>query len=92
MQVMLSDRHDFLVRAKCCGVRYYRPDDLIELFGDMPVLALESRMVRCEQCDSRDLMTIRLVHLTAEERQRAHVRQLVGVKTIKRPVWRDEPG
>lgn len=90
MEVLLSHRLDYLVQVKCCRVRYYRPEDLITLIGDMPVLSMETKMHKCEDCERRDNMTVRLFYPTAVERQRMTVRRLVEVRTIRRPVWRDE--
>lgn len=73
------------------GRRYYRPDDLIKLFGNVDVAVLPLRM-RCERCGSRESMNAD-VHLPAPaERATLAVRRLVDVKVRLRPVWREETG
>jgi RHS repeat-associated protein len=62
LQVLLSDRRDFLVRVRCCRTHHYVPDDLIRLFGNHPVLLLHEKMRRCEVCGSGESLSISLVY------------------------------
>jgi hypothetical protein len=93
LAIMLSQQRDdgFLVRVKCCAIRYYYPGDLITLFsGDMPALHLERHLRKCEQCGSTEWMRISYEIPSAEERSRIKVRRLVEIRTKRIPVWREE--
>jgi hypothetical protein len=90
---LLSSAHDAgqLVRVSCHrhdDARYYRPADLIQIFGDVDVNRLDQSM-KCELCGRQDLdIDVRLP--SAMERDRIKVRRLVEIKVTKRPVWREE--
>jgi len=82
--------HAAVVRCGLCVVkRYYRPEDLMKLFGDIPCMDVESRM-RCESCGRKDYLRVRIETLMAEEMAKAQFRRLKGIKLLKRPIWEDE--
>jgi hypothetical protein len=79
-----------LVGAKCPGCsppRWYLPDELIRLFGDVPCINLE-RIMRCGKCGMH--LTVRVTVPSGDERQRLRVRRLDRVWWVRRVTWRDE--
>jgi hypothetical protein len=76
-----------LIEAKCCGTRWYVPQDLITLYGDIPVMNLERHM-RCGKC--RELMRVRATSPLAEERQKIRLRRLDKVWWVRRASWKWE--
>ncbi|WP_258045434.1 hypothetical protein [Mesorhizobium sp. NBSH29] len=78
------------VRVACqyCNIkRYYDPADLLTLCGDKPVEAVR---MRCERCGMREFLRISLYIPAAEERQALTLRRLVGVRYLRKVIWRDE--
>jgi hypothetical protein len=93
--LILSQTHDLgcIVRVRCnyCqSVRHYVPEDVIKLIGDVEVDGLRRRL-RCEGCGRRDYVEVEAIVLFPQERVGVVVRRLVKVRTIRRPVWRNEP-
>lgn len=91
---LLSSAHDAgqLVRVSCGyhdDRRYYRPADLIQIFGDIDVNRL-GRLMKCERCGRRDNIDVEARLLPAQERDRITVRRLVEIKIRKLPVWRED--
>ena len=90
----LEDAHELgqFVRAGCghCKtVRFYRPADIHELIGqNIHILHLQGRF-RCDQCRSKDYMTVEFKTLLASEIPGLVVRELVDVQWVKKPHWRD---
>lgn len=85
-----ADRQRALIQARCVGCtppRWYAPADLMQLFGDIPVINLEGIM-RCGTC--RAVMNIRSTIPTSAERQRIVLRRLDAVWWVRRVRWRDE--
>jgi len=81
-----------LVRVQCivCRVRrFYLPGDLVQLFGDRPFEEVGRRM-RCERCKHGGEVDVGMLLPTAKEREAIRVRRLVEIRTVRRPVWRDE--
>ena len=79
-----------LIRAHCAGcspARWYHPQDLITLYGDMPAINLGMKM-RCQNCGS--FLTVRVEIPLAEERQRIRLRRLDRIWWVRRVRWRDE--
>lgn len=77
-----------LVKASCAGCsppRWYHPEDLMRLFGDIPALNLEREM-RCREC--RAEMDVRVKNPLAEERQKIRVLRLDKVWWVRRVSWR----
>lgn len=80
------------VRCGHCSIRHlYRPGDIAQLVGDVPLLDLEGRF-KCSKCASKDAIDIRFVLPTAAERMGMTVRHLVKVKNVRVPVWKDVRG
>lgn len=76
-----------------CGLcrkshRYY-PRDIQALLGNVPFLNIE-QYFHCVTCDEGLYMKAKLETPSAKERNGLVVRRLVEVKTVRRPVWRDE--
>lgn len=93
--LILSQAHDLgaIIRVRCnyCqSLRHYAPADMLTLLGDVEVDSLRRRL-RCEGCDRRDYVEVEMKALFPQERVGIIVRRLVRVRTIRRPVWRDEP-
>ncbi|MEO4000288.1 hypothetical protein [Mesorhizobium sp. CAU 1732] len=88
---MMSNVGDdgMLVRVQCCHVRYYRPEDLIALFGNFQAVKIERYVRTCERGCSRGFH-VDFSLPSAAERQAIRVRKLKEIKLIKRPIWRDE--
>lgn len=79
-----------LVKAACGGCskpRWYRPADLITLFGDIPCELLEARMP-CERCSHP--LRISVTHPSAAERETIRVRRLERVWAVRKAEWREE--
>ena len=55
---------------------------------NLHVLNLQ-RKFRCDRCGSKDHMVVEFRTLVAAEMVGLVVRELVDVKTVRRPVWRD---
>ena len=86
-----AHRNGQFVRIRClrCKItRNYRPLDIIRLVGDRHVLQLQ-RCFRCEPCGRKDRMEVLFVTVLGHEIQGFPVRELVEIRTVKRPVWRD---
>jgi hypothetical protein len=66
-------------------LRYYQPDDLRRLVGDVDVHGIARRM-RCERCGRRDEIQAEAFIPVAAERIRLRVRRLVEIKVRKMPV------
>ncbi|MER0237170.1 hypothetical protein ABRA89_03410 [Fulvimarina sp. MAC8] len=81
------------VRVKCdycrSATRFYHPDDLAILLGDVEVDQLRRRL-KCERCGRRDYVEVDAPYLTGPEMRDLIVRRLVRVRTIRRPIWREE--
>ncbi|RUW80457.1 hypothetical protein EOA28_04805 [Mesorhizobium sp. M2A.F.Ca.ET.067.02.1.1] len=83
-----------LVRVRC---RYckrfhnYQPSDLIQIFGDVDVDSLADRMV-CES-GGRDhgRLDIEAFAPTGREAVGLVIRQLIGFKVQRIPIWRERP-
>jgi hypothetical protein len=79
-----------LVRVACryCKRAHnYYPDDLIQIFGDVDVDSLMSRM-RCEAGDHGRLDVSSFLP-TGSESAGLRIRRLVAIKIRRVPVWRD---
>lgn len=79
------------VRARCnaCRItRYYRPMDIIKIIGDHHVLQIQQRF-RCERCGMNGNMDVSFKMVIGEEVRGLTVRELVEIRMVKRPIWRD---
>jgi hypothetical protein len=82
-----------IVRVRCGGCRrkrYYLPEDLQRLFGDVDVNVLHRRM-RCESCNAKEI-SVEVFIPVASERARMTIRRLVEIRVRRVPVWRDKHG
>ena len=80
-----------LVRVTCqyCKRSHaYRPDDLIQIFGDVDVDSLMHRMC-CENGDHGSL-DVRAFAPTGKEAVGLRIRRLVAIKMKRVPVWRED--
>jgi hypothetical protein len=89
----LSDAHrngQFvkIVCTRCRIRRNFRPLDIIKLLGDRHVLKLQGSF-RCEGCRRKDAMEAAFVSVIGSEIHDFPVRELVEIRVVKRPVWRD---
>ncbi len=89
----LSRAHDIgqLIRVRCinCNVtRHYLPGDLAKLMGDIPFWDVERHM-RCDQCRRREF-DVEILLPSASQRRDIRVRRLVGVRMVRRVIWKDE--
>ncbi|MBD9375601.1 hypothetical protein IB238_23620 [Rhizobium sp. ARZ01] len=89
-----ADENGQLLKVRCalCSVsHFYRPSDLVQLFGEVTILDLDGRF-RCSRCGSRDGINLTYINPSAAERMKMTVRHLVKVRSIKVPVWKDVRG
>jgi hypothetical protein len=88
----LAAAHRQLVWVECgyCrrSRRYYEPDDLKQLFGDVDVNKL-ARKMRCERCGRNDQMECDVILPPAAQRASMTIRRLVEIRVKRIPVWRD---
>lgn len=89
----LSRAHEIgqLVRVRClpCNItRHYRPGDLLKLMGDIPFWDVERHM-RCERCKRR-AFDVDILLPSAVQGREIHVRRLVGVRMVRRVIWKDD--
>lgn len=78
-----------LVTCGLCRLkRHYRPSDLGKLFGDLHVFKLQGKF-RCEACDRKDYIRVEFKLLSAQEARGLIIRELVEIRTIRKPIWRD---
>lgn len=80
-----------LVRVTCryCKRTHnYRPDDLIQIFGDMDTDDLMRRM-KCEKGHT-GLMAVETFVPTGKEAVGLRIRRLVAIKIQRLPVWRED--
>ena len=81
-----------LVRVTCryCKRSHvYRPDDLIQIFGDVDVDSLMDRM-RCESGRDHGRPDVNAFQPTGSEAVGLRIRRLVAIKLQRVPVWREE--
>ena len=79
------------VTCKWCRpqiTRNYRPMDIAKLVGDRHVMELQHRF-RCEKCRRNDYMEVSFEMVIGDRIKGFPVRELVEIRTVKRPVWRD---
>jgi hypothetical protein len=89
----LSDAHRSgqyvrVVCTRCRLRRNFRPLDIMKLLEDRHVLALQ-RSFRCEKCGRKDAMEVSFETVMGSEISNFAVRELVEIRMVKRPVWRD---
>lgn len=80
-----------LVRITCryCKRSHvYRPDDLIQIFGDVEADSLARRM-KCENGD-HGAINVRAFSPTGREAVGLRIRRLVAIKLQRVPLWRED--
>ena len=80
-----------LIKISCtwCRVSHcYGPADMITLLGDVPFLNIEIHF-RCSDCGKKEYMMAYIENPPARERVGMTVRQLVEIRTVRRPIWKD---
>ncbi|BCH23526.1 hypothetical protein MesoLjLb_33110 [Mesorhizobium sp. L-8-3] len=81
-----------LVRVRCAyckRVNHYRPDDLIQIFGDVDVDSLILRM-KCEGGTDHGILEVKAFIPTGSEAVGLRIRRLAAIKIKRVPVWRDD--
>lgn len=72
----------------CRSKRYYDPESVARLVGDIDVNSLRRRM-SCEGCGRRDYIDVDVFIPMAAERQELRVRRLKEIRIKKIPVWEE---
>lgn len=83
--------HLSLVRITCTYCKRshaYRPDDLIQIFGDVDVDSLAHRMT-CEG-GNHGTLDVRAFRPVGAEAVGLRVRRLVAIKLRRVPLWRED--
>jgi hypothetical protein len=90
----LSNLNDGGIRFVRVACRYckrshtYRPEDLIQIFGDVDVDSLSLRM-KCENGD-HGLLHVEAFSPSGREAVGLRIRRLVAIKIHRVPVWRED--
>ncbi|OHV81590.1 hypothetical protein [Rhizobium sp. LCM 4573] len=89
----LTDAHSAgqYVKMSCCWckiTRMYRPLDILKLVGDVHVLKLHRRFY-CEKCGRKDYMAVEFKNVMGSEIAGMRIRELVEIRMVKKPIWRD---
>ncbi len=75
---------------RCKTIRFYRPADIKALIGEnIHVLHLQQKF-RCDSCRSKEHMAVEFKTLLASEIPGLVVRELVDIRWVKKPLWRDK--
>ncbi|MEI9408122.1 hypothetical protein [Mesorhizobium salmacidum] len=78
-----------LIRCRNCNIkRFFKPAELREVYGNVPIETLRGRMT-CQMCRTSESIDAELLHLVGEESVSVRYRRLVGIKFV-RVIWRDE--
>lgn len=88
----LSNLQRDLVRVTCryCKRSHaYRPDDLIQIFGDVDVDSLMDRMT-CENDPAHGRLDVKRFSPIGSEAVGLKIRRLVSLKIRRVPVWRED--
>jgi len=81
-----------VVRVNCmhCRITHrFRCRDLLQLFGDVAIDEV-ARHFRCEACKQKDYLRALFELPWGHDIGRIRIRTLVKVKTVRRPVWKDD--
>lgn len=81
-----------LVRVRCAYCRrthHYFPSDLIQIFGDVDVDSLMTRM-KCEASGDHGSLKVEAIYPSGKEAVGLKIRRLVSIKIRREPVWREE--
>lgn len=91
---ILSDAHAWghhiRVRCSACRItRFFLPEDMLTLFGDIEVHHVE-RKLHCDRCGGKDYVSATGVSLAANQKAGMTLRRLERIKMVRRVIWRDE--
>ncbi|MFC3326178.1 hypothetical protein [Mesorhizobium cantuariense] len=79
-----------LVRCRHCNIkRYFKPGELREVYGNVPIEALRGKM-RCQKCRNTEHIDAELLHLVGLEAVQVRYRRLAEIRFVRRVIWRDE--
>jgi hypothetical protein len=84
--------HMSLVRVTCryCKRAHcYRPEDLIQIFGDVDVDSLMERM-KCENGGDHGVLDVKSFAPSGADAVGLRIRRLVAIKMVRVPVWRED--
>lgn len=85
-----QDRHYVQIKCSWCRSQHlYEPADLVQIFGDLPFMGIEEKF-RCSQCGKKEYLTSKLRSVSGPDAVGITVRRLVKIKTLRRPIWKDE--
>ncbi|MBX4908397.1 MULTISPECIES: hypothetical protein [Rhizobium] len=77
------------VTCQLCRRTYrFFPRDLLKLTKDVSLDRLAGRF-RCQLCDRREYMNLKVVQIWGSEIGKLPVRRLVKVTSVKKPIWED---
>lgn len=85
------NEHMQLVRVRCAyckRLHHYRPDDLIQIFGDVDVDSLAARMT-CEG-GPHGMLEVKGIVPTGSEAVGLKIRRLAAIQIRRVPIWRDD--
>jgi len=85
-------QHRLILRVRCHTrktLHHYRPEDLIQIFGDADVNSLHRRR-KCEQCRRNSALSVDFFQPVGSDAIGLKIRRLVAIKLLRVPVWREE--
>lgn len=86
------NEHMQIVRVRCAYCKRthnYRPDDLIQIFGDVDVDSLMHRM-KCEGGSDHGMLDVKAFVPTGSEAVGLRIRRLIALRIKRVPEWRDD--
>lgn len=86
------NEHRQLVRVRCAyckRLHNYRPDDLIQVFGDVDVDSLSYR-IKCEGGEDHGTLEVKSFVPTGSEAVGLRIRRLVAIKMKRVPIWSED--
>lgn len=86
------NEHLQLVRVRCAYCKrehVYRPDDLIQIFGDVDIDSLMRRM-KCENGADHGSLDVKAFLPTGSDAVGLRIRRLAAIKIHRVPVWRED--
>ncbi|RDL47971.1 hypothetical protein BLJAPNOD_05197 [Ensifer sp. M14] len=81
-----------IVRIDCmyCRITHrYRCRDLLLLCGDVPIDEI-ARHFRCEKCNHKHYLCAVFELPWPADTGKLRIRKLVNIKTVRKPVWKDD--
>ena len=80
------------MRVRCHACRtlhHYRPEDVLQIFGDVDANSLHHRM-KCERCRNNLALSVDYFQPVGAEAVGMKIRRLVAIKLQRVPIWREE--